>query len=289
MASDDDNRAATKATEFKHKLEAMVTTAETTKKKADAARARVLAAAALLEEEQQTAATLEDEARAASFLIEPPPPTSKTETGGPSLAPNTVDYEAAVIANLHVQATGVLNICSLVSVVLDSSSTHYARWRDNVLLTLRRYALTDHVLSDATFPNVPAWDRMDIIVRSWIYNTISPELQDMTRQNGHTASDACLALENRFIGNRETHALHIDATFCNFVQGGLNMNDYCWKMKGFADSLNDLGAHVSNRVLVLNVLRDLNKQYEHLHTIFTHTTPFQCFQKVRDDLCLEEI
>jgi hypothetical protein len=50
----------------------------------------------------------------------------------------------------------VLNIRSLVSVVLDSSSTHYARWRDNVLLTLRRCALADHVLSDATFPDVPA-------------------------------------------------------------------------------------------------------------------------------------
>jgi hypothetical protein len=141
MASDDDTRAAVEAAEFKRKLEAMVTAAETVKKKVDAARARVLMAVALLVEEQWTAA--------AAIMIEPPLPTSKTETGGPSLAPDTTDYEAAVIANLHVQATGVQNIRSLVLVVLDVSSTHYARWRDNVLLTLRRYALADHVLSDA--------------------------------------------------------------------------------------------------------------------------------------------
>jgi hypothetical protein len=88
---------------------------------------------------------------------------------------------------------------------------------------------------------------MDTVVRSWLYNTISAELQDVTRQNGHTARDAWLALENQFIGNRETRVLHIDAVFRNFVQGDLNMNDYSQKIKGFADSLNDLGSHVSDR------------------------------------------
>jgi hypothetical protein len=48
-------------------------------------------------------------------------------------------------------------------------------------------------------------------------------------------------------------------------------------MKGFADSLNDLGVHVSDHVLVLNILHGLNKQYEHLCAIFTHTMPFMSF------------
>jgi hypothetical protein len=117
----------------------------------------------------------------------------------------------------------------LVSVVLDASSTHYAHWRDNVLLTLQQYALADRVLSDATFPDVPAWDRMDTVVQSWLYNTILPKLQDVTCQNGHTTRDAWLALEDQFISNRETRALHIDAAFRNFVQGDLNINEYCQK------------------------------------------------------------
>jgi hypothetical protein len=50
-------------------------------------------------------------------------------------APSDDDYEAIVIANIHVQATSVQNILSLVSVTLDLSSTHYARWRDNVIFT----------------------------------------------------------------------------------------------------------------------------------------------------------
>jgi hypothetical protein len=60
-------------------------------------------------------------------------------------------------------------------------------------------------------------------------------------------------------------------------------------MKGFIDSLADLGLDITDRVLILNILRRLNKNFEHLRAIFTHVTPFPSFQKVLDDLCLEEI
>jgi hypothetical protein len=103
------------------------------------------------------------------------------------------------------------------------------------------------------------------------------------------AHDAWLALENHFLRNRETRTLHIDATFQSFVQGDLSINDYCRKMKGFTDSLADLGIDVIDHVLVLNVLHGLNKNFEHLHAIFMHVMPFSLFQKVLDDLYLEEI
>jgi hypothetical protein len=130
---------------------------------------------------------------------------------------------------------------------------------------------------------------MDMLVKSWLFGTVSPELQDVTRQCGLTARAVWLTLENRFIGNQETRALHINATFRNFVQGDLNVNDYCLKMKGFTNSLIDLSVDVPDRVLILNILRGLNKNFDHLHTIFTHTTLFPSFQKVHDDLCLKEI
>jgi hypothetical protein len=101
--------------------------------------------------------------------------------------------------------------------------------------------------------------------------------------------DAWLALENHFLGNREIRVLHIDATFWSFVQGDLSVNDYCQKMKGFTVSLSDLSINITDRFLILNVLRGRNKDFEHLHAIFTHATPFLSFQKVLDDLCLEEI
>jgi hypothetical protein len=125
---------------------------------------------------------------------------------------------------------------------------------------------------------------MDNVVKSWIYIIISPDLQDVTRQCGHTAHDAWLALENHFLGNRETRILHIDAIFQSFVLGDLSVNDYFQKMKGVTDSLVDLGVDVTNHVLVLNVLRRLNKNFEHFRSIFMHVMPFPSFQKVLNDL-----
>jgi hypothetical protein len=91
------------------------------------------------------------------------------------------------------------------------------------------------------------------------------------------ALDAWLALENHFLSNHETHALHIDATFQSSVQGDLSVNNYCRKMKAFTNSLTDLGVDVTDHVLVLNVLRGLSKNFEHLRAIFTHATPFPSF------------
>jgi hypothetical protein len=286
MAADDDRQAA-EVTKSRKKLDTMVTTVANVKKRYDAARTQVLAATTLLEEER-AAAVLTEEACATAALIEPPLPTPPPVPTSRA-APSNDNYEVAVIANIHVQAAGVQNIHSLISITLDLSSSHYAWWHDNILLTLGCYFLSDHVLLDTTYIGVPIWDRMDNVVKPWIWGTISPDLQDVTRQRGHMARDTWLALENHFLSNREAHPLHIDATFRSFVQGDLSVNDYCRKMKGFANSLADLGVDVTDNVLVLNVLRGLNKNFEHLRTIFTHSTPFPSFQKVPDDLCLEGI
>jgi hypothetical protein len=60
--------------------------------------------------------------------------------------------------------------------MLDLSSSDYAQWRDNALLTLGHYSLSNHVLLDTTYIGVPAWDRMDNVIKSWIWGNISPDL-----------------------------------------------------------------------------------------------------------------
>jgi hypothetical protein len=98
---------------------------------------------------------------------------------------------------------------------------------------------------------------MDSVVVSWIFGTISIDLQDIARERGISTHQTWLTLENQFIGNSETRALHLDAMFCNFVQGDLLMTKYCRKMKAMVDSLGDLNCPVLDRNLVLNVLRGL--------------------------------
>jgi hypothetical protein len=122
---------------------------------------------------------------------------------------------------------------------------------------LQRYALIEHVTADAP-SNDPGWIRMDSVVLNWISNSISSELQQVVRERGCTARHPWLAIENQFLSNREQHTIHLDATFCNFVQDNLSVSEYCRKFKAMVDGLADLGSPVEDRILVLNILRGLN-------------------------------
>jgi hypothetical protein len=70
--------------------------------------------------------------------------------------PHASGLDADTIVALHAQVAGVHNIRSLVSVVLDLAPSHYPRWRAQVVLTLRRFALVDHVLDDHVAPLSPS-------------------------------------------------------------------------------------------------------------------------------------
>ena len=66
-----------------------------------------------------------------------------------------------------------------------SPSSSYGRWRDQVLLALRRYALDDLVLIDTPIETQDvAWLRLAM---SWIFGTISLDLQNLVRTHGGTA------------------------------------------------------------------------------------------------------
>jgi hypothetical protein len=271
----------TDAATLKAKLDALVKDAEEAKEKAVAARRRARAIRTLLEEEQ-TAATLEKAVVAARQLV------LGSSSGTTHTSSASSSYEETVVAGLHLQAAVVLNVRSLVNIVLDSTST-YASWRDLMMMVLERYALLDHVDSDVSSSIDPGWRRMDNVILNWISNSITAELHQVVRERGATTRHLWLAIKNQFLGNREQRTLHLDAAFRNFVQGNLNVSEYCRKFKNMADALADLGSPVDDRILVLNILRGLNPRFEHLSTIIRRYTPFPSFLKVRDDLILEEL
>jgi hypothetical protein len=51
-------------------------------------------------------------------------------------------------------------------------------------------------------------------------------------------------------------------------------------MKSMVNSLGDLSGVVSERNLIINILRGLKKRYDHLQTIITHNMLFPTFHKV---------
>jgi hypothetical protein len=219
----------------------------------------------------------------------PPPPVAPTPAGGVLEYHHASGLHTDTIAALHAQAAGVHNIRSLVSIVLVPTSSHYLRWRAQVVLTLRRFALAGHVLDDPVALPSLAWAQMDNVVISWLHDTITVELQDIIHDQSNTARQAWLALEGQFLGNREAWALHLDAQFHLFSQKELSVDDYCRQMEGMVDSLRDLGEPVADRTLVLNLLCGLSPRYGYLKALIKRTVPFPTFHAVRNEILLEEL
>jgi hypothetical protein len=79
-------------------------------------------------------------------------------------------------------------------IVLETSLPDYKLWRYLVLLTLYRYALNDHILSDVADPSV-YWARLDNIMVTWILSTLSPKLHEIVREPTETARQAWFMIE----------------------------------------------------------------------------------------------
>lgn len=150
-------------------------------------------------------------------------------------------------ATIHAQASGVMNIKVLVTMTLDKSANNYGRWRSMFLVVLGKYNLKDHVLSDESYPTRSAWTQMDCCVLTWVYCTVSNDLQQALMICDPTARDAWLYLEDEFLGQRESRALLMEAEFHSFKQGALSITDYCRRLETMAASLKEFGDPIGDR------------------------------------------
>jgi hypothetical protein len=137
--------------------------------------------------------------------------------------------------------------------VLEPSSPHYNQWHDLVLLTLCRYAINDHILSDVAHSSV-YWARLDNIVVTWILGTLSSKLHEIVREPSEIGRQAWLTIKAQFLNNSELCVLQLDARFLTFKQRDLSVSDYCCWMKGMANDLCTLGETITNRHHALNLL-----------------------------------
>jgi hypothetical protein len=221
-----------------------------------------------------------------STLVESSAGGSASPGGGPTDLHSALLLQEALL-NLHAQAVAVNNIRSLVHIVLDVDSNHFNRWCNQFLLVLGKFSHQAHVLA-APAPSLD-WDWMDCVIKSWILNSLTDDLAEIVSSQGATARDAWLAVESQFLGNRETRAIQLETKFRNFVQGDLSVTEYCRRLKKMADDLTALGEVVTDRTLVLNVLRGLNEHFTHVGALLRRARPFPTLLQVKDDLSLEEL
>jgi hypothetical protein len=79
------------------------------------------------------------------------------------------------------------------------SPPKYSWWHDMMLLTIRRYVLTDKI-DDTMY-----WYHYDGIMLTWMLGTLSFKLQEIVYEPLDTVRQAWLAIEPQFLSNRETH------------------------------------------------------------------------------------
>ncbi|XP_021753812.1 uncharacterized protein LOC110719218 [Chenopodium quinoa] len=142
-------------------------------------------------------------------------------------------------------ATLVTNIKTCIPIILDYDGTQYNTWSNLFELHCRTNLVLDHIIPPVADGNEQAsassenaqWQRLDDIVRQWIYNTISTDLLNSIIDPDDKAIDAWNRLKNFFLNNKSTRALHLDAQFTNTkLEHFDGVKPYCTRLKTLADS-----------------------------------------------------
>ncbi|XP_020887091.1 uncharacterized protein LOC110229994 [Arabidopsis lyrata subsp. lyrata] len=136
--------------------------------------------------------------------------------------------------------------------------------------------------------NDAAWLKHDGLVKLWLYGTMSPTLFRSSFQQGGTARDLWLRVENQFRNNREARAIQLDNELRTMEIGDLPVRDYCQKMKSTADLLSNVGTPVNDRILVMYIINGLNEKFDNIINVIKHKDPFPTYDSAKSMLEWEE-
>lgn len=81
----------------------------------------------------------------------------------------------------------------------------------------------------------------------------------------------------------------LGAEFRNLVQGDLSVAEYSRRLKSLADTLEDVGEHISDQALTLQLIRGLNRKFQIMATLLPMQSPFPTFVQAHSRLLMEEI
>jgi hypothetical protein len=77
--------------------------------------------------------------------------------------------------------------------------------------------------------------------------------------------------------------------FVSLLRGDLSVDKYYRQMKTMADTVRTLGPPITDKCLVLNLLRGLSPRFDRVTPILTRMKPFPTFAETKNDLPLEEL
>ncbi|XP_021757224.1 uncharacterized protein LOC110722255 [Chenopodium quinoa] len=155
----------------------------------------------------------------------------------------------------------ISNIKNEVPEILDRDKGNYGSWVELFEIHCHSCNVIDHI--DPKSPlttdlTTAQWNRLDSIVKNWIYNTISADLRSTVLYKNATAQETWDRLANIFHINGEIRAIYLENQFNNlFVENFPDVSSYCQKLKELKDQLANVGQPVSERTLVLRLCAGL--------------------------------
>ncbi|XP_074298015.1 uncharacterized protein LOC141628817 [Silene latifolia] len=175
--------------------------------------------------------------------------------------------------------------------MLDGVKITYSSWVKLFLLHAKGYKVSHHI--DDTRPPAKAdptysdWCEIDAHVLQWIYGSLSDDLLLRVLESESTAYEAWTRLENHFLNNKGSRASALENEFTNLsLKKMASLDEYCQKLKDLAAQLNVVDSPVTDKRLVIQLVRGLPSEYDTVGAFINQTMP--SFEDARGMLQLEE-
>ncbi|MCH83098.1 retrovirus-related pol polyprotein from transposon TNT 1-94, partial [Trifolium medium] len=220
-------------------------------------------------------------------------PSSST----PSPEPKSSSVPGQTMSSTIHPALTVPNITNFIKVKLDMDKSQYNTWSELFKIHATVYQVIDHIIpseGDATEPSLKQtdpklWSRLDAVVLSWIYGTISDDLLNTIIERNSTAEAAWNRLFEIFFDNKHSRALYLEQEFSRVqMEQFPNASAYCQHLKSLSDQMSNVGTPVSNERLVLQLISGLTDAYATVGSQIRHGDTLPPFYKARSMIVLEE-
>ncbi|GAA0168326.1 hypothetical protein LIER_23071 [Lithospermum erythrorhizon] len=150
---------------------------------------------------------------------------------------------------------------------------HYTTWAELFQIDGLTYEALDNIIppSDANEKAVveakkqadmALWKRVDAIILSWIYGTISTDLLNTIIEPRSTTTEAWNRLRDIFSDIKNSRALYLQQEFSKIqMEDFPNVSSYYQSLKSIADQLANIGSPVPNDRLILKVISGHTEAY----------------------------
>lgn len=151
---------------------------------------------------------------------------------------------------------------------LELESGNYSKWRQLFYFISCKYNVHHHLdMASEPLQESTVWRNDDLTMVLWFYGVVADELMDVVASPASTAFDIWTQLHLLFRDNQEGRTVIHDAEFRNLVQGDLSVAEYYRCLKSLANELREVGEHITDQTLTLQLIRGLSRKYQVMATL----------------------